>query len=158
MDYDKIYNYIKVNDALSTAGQPTAEQLRALAAEGFAAVVNLATEKPSDPPMEEASLVRSLGMTYEHIPVAWDNPRESDFETFERTLARLPQGKTLIHCAANFRVTAFYALYALKHLGWTEEQAEQFRATIWEGSDYPTWEQFIARMKGKIRESGKDSH
>lgn len=157
MSSETIYNYIKVNDELITGGQPTAAQLRSLAAEGFTAVVNLATEKPSDLPLTEAGLVRSLGMTYEHIPVEWEDPKESDFETFERTLPGLPPGKTLIHCAANFRVTAFYALYALKHLGWSEEQAEQFRATIWEGSDYPTWEQFIDRMKGKISASGNDN-
>lgn len=157
MSSETIYNYIKVNDELITGGQPTAAQLRSLAAEGFTAVVNLATEKPSDLPLTEPELVRSLGMTYEHIPVEWEDPKESDFETFERTLPRLPPGKTLIHCAANFRVTAFYALYALKHLGWSEEQAEQFRATIWEGSDYPTWEQFIDRMKGKISASGNDN-
>jgi hypothetical protein len=59
--------------------------------------------------------------------------------------------KQLIHCAANFRVTAFYALYAMKHLGWTEAQAEEFRASIWKGSDYPIWEKFIDAMKAKIQ-------
>lgn len=157
MGSNKIYNQLEVSDELLTAGQPTAEQLRSLAAEGFTAVVNLATEKPTDPPFGEGELVRSLGMTYEHIPVEWEDPKPSDFEAFERTLARLPQGKTLIHCAANYRVTAFYALYALKHLGWSEEAAEQFRARIWEGSDHRTWEQFIERMKRKIAESGNDS-
>lgn len=156
MGSNKIYNQIEVSDDLLTAGQPTAEQLRSLAAEGFTAVVNLATEKPADPPFAEGELARSLGMTYEHIPVEWEDPKLSDFEAFERTLARLRQGKTLIHCAANYRVTAFYALYALKHLGWSEEAAEQFRARIWEGSDHPIWEQFIARMKAQIATGEND--
>jgi hypothetical protein len=58
--------------------------------------------------------------------------------------------KMLIHCAANFRVTAFYSLYALKYLGWTETQADAFRASIWQGSDYPVWEAFIAEIKTRI--------
>jgi protein tyrosine phosphatase (PTP) superfamily phosphohydrolase (DUF442 family) len=91
-------------------------------------------------------------MTYHHIPVDWNNPQESDFEKFERVMQTLPEGKTLIHCAANFRVTAFYALYALKHLGWSETQAEEFRASIWEGSDYPIWEEFIGRMKAQLNQ------
>ena len=50
-------------------------------------------------------------MTYHHIPVVWDDPHESDFDAFERVMQALPEGKTLIHCAANFRATAFYSLY-----------------------------------------------
>ncbi len=56
----------------------------------------------------------------------------------------------LIHCAANFRVTAFYALYAMKHPGWSEAQAEEFRASIRQASTYPEWERFIEQMKAKI--------
>jgi protein tyrosine phosphatase (PTP) superfamily phosphohydrolase (DUF442 family) len=152
MGSDEIYNYLKVNDALLTGGQPTAEQLRAAAAEGVVNVINLATYNPPHSLEDEAGLVRALGMNYFHIPVEWENPRESDFAAFEATLAGLPPGKTLLHCAANFRVTAFYSLYAQKHLGWSEAEAEKFRATIWAGSHYPVWEAFIARMRRKIAE------
>ena len=65
-------------------------------------------------------------------------------------MKQLPDGKTLIHCAANFRVTAFYSLYALRNLGWSEAQAEVFWASIWHGSDYPVWEQFIGQLKTKL--------
>ena len=82
-------------------------------------------------------------MTYHHIPVVWDNPQESDFAAFERLMQQLSAEKTLIHCAANYRVTAFYSLYAQKHLGWSAAQAAAFRASIWEGGDYPVWEKFI---------------
>ncbi len=150
MNSKKIYNYIKVNDEIITSGQPTAEQFQLLAAEGVTTVINLATITPPHSLENEAELVGSLGMTYHHIPVEWKDPKEGDFEAFEQIMAQLPQGKTLIHCIANFRVTAFYALYALKHLGWSEDQGEQFRAEIWDGSDYPIWEAFIVRMKGQV--------
>jgi len=150
MSTEEIYNYIKVSDYIVTGGQPTADQLRSAAAEGFTAVINLATIDAHYSLEDEAGLVRSLGMAYYPIPVDWENPKESDFDTFERTMNQLPAGKTLIHCAANFRVTAFYALYAQKNLGWSEAQAEAFRAAIWKGSHYPVWEQFIAQMKAKI--------
>lgn len=145
-----IYNYIKVNDQIITGGQPTADQLRAAAAEGCATIINLATFSPEHSLEDEAELVRALGMTYHHIPVDWHNPTESDFEAFERALRQSLSGKVLIHCAANYRVTAFYGLYAQKHLGWTAAQAEEFRAPIWRGSDYPVWEQFIARMRTRL--------
>lgn len=150
MSTSEIYNYIKVNDQLITGGQPTADQLRSAAAEGFVTVINLATINPRYSLEDEAGLVDSLGMTYFHIPVDWEKPEEGDFLAFERLLPHLPPGKTLIHCAANFRVTAFYSLYAQKHLGWSAEQAEEFRAQIWKGSDYPIWEKFITRMQAEL--------
>lgn len=150
MSTTTIYNYLKVNDDLITSGQPTEAQLRAAAAEGFVTVINLATNHPDDALPNEAGLVQSLGLTYIHIPVAWGGPRPEDFAAFERVLSRRPASKTLLHCAANYRATAFYSLYAQKHLGWSEAQAEAFRARIWAGSDYPVWEQFIAHIRAQI--------
>jgi uncharacterized protein (TIGR01244 family) len=150
MSTQEIYNYRKVDDQLITGGQPTEEQLRSAAAEGFKTIINLATINPRYSLEDEAGLVRSLGMTYHHIPVDWENPQESDFEAFEAIVAQLPADKALIHCAANFRVTAFYSLYALKHLGWSEAQADEFRAAIWADSEYPIWEAFINRLKADI--------
>jgi protein tyrosine phosphatase (PTP) superfamily phosphohydrolase (DUF442 family) len=93
-------------------------------------------------------------MTYHHLPVAWANPTEHDFAAFEQVMAELPpSSRTLVHCAANFRVSAFYGLYAMKHLGWSKEQAEAFRAPIWDGSDYPVWEAFISQMHQRLNVS-----
>ena len=151
MSTQDIYNFRRVNDQLITGGQPTEEQLRAAAAEGVTTVINLAPINPRYSLPDEPGLVRSLGMAYYHIPVDWEEPKPSDFEAFESVMQDMPPGKTLVHCAANFRVTAFYALYALKHLGWSEAQGDEFRASVWQGSDYPVWEDFIARMKADIQ-------
>ena len=145
-----IFNYIQVNETLSTGGQPTEDQIRSAATEGFTTVINLATFQPGESLEDEAGLVRSLGMAYYAIPVEWSSPQHSDFAAFEQVMQMLPPGKTLLHCAANFRVTAFYSLYALKHLGWSQAQAEAFRVQIWEGSDYPVWAQFIDELTGLI--------
>lgn len=151
MSTQDIYNYLKVNDQLITGGQPTEEQLQAAAQEGFTTVINLATINPRYSLDDEEGLVQSLGMMYHHIPVVWDDPKESDFDAFEATMKQLDdRNKTLLHCAANFRVTAFYALYGMKNLGWSEEQAEGFRATIWQDIEYPIWEDFMKAMKAKI--------
>lgn len=83
--------------------------------------------------------------------MVWANPTEADFAAFERVMAELsPDSRTLVHCAANFRVSAFYGLYAMKHFGWSAEQAAAFRAPIWEGSDYPVWEAFISQMEHRL--------
>ena len=88
-------------------------------------------------------------MAVHHIPVDWQNPLQTDFTAFERLMQALPVEKTLIHCAANFRVTAFYSLYALKHLGWSGDKADEFRSLIWQGRNNPVWDEFISRMKAK---------
>lgn len=147
MSTGDIYNYVKVSERLITGGQPTADQLRDAAAEGFAAVINLATTNPPYSLDGEGELVESLGMAYVHIPVDWSNPTDADFAAFEVAMNRLEDEKVLVHCAANYRVSAFYSLYAQKHLGWMGEQAAAFRAQIWAGSDYPIWEAFIAKHK-----------
>ncbi len=154
MSVSEIYNVREVDDRLITGGQPSEDQLRAAASEGIDAVVNLATIDPRYSLPDEAGLVRSLGMTYHHIPVAWDDPTEADFAAFEDVMAELPpESRTLVHCAANFRVTAFYGLYAIRHLGWSVEQAETFRAQIWQGSDFPVWESFIASMRQRLTDA-----
>jgi protein tyrosine phosphatase (PTP) superfamily phosphohydrolase (DUF442 family) len=147
MSVDEIYNALRINENLLMAGQPTEEQLRAIAAEGFTRVINLAPFEPGRSLPDEAELVRALNMEYINIPVIWTDPKSGDFDAFEEVMSQAPNVKTLVHCMANFRVTAFYSLYAQKHLGWSETQADTFRAQIWHGSDYPIWEAFIARTK-----------
>ena len=150
MSTQDIRNFQKVDDHIITGGQPTEEQLRAAAAEGIQVVINLATLDPRYALADEAGLVRSLGMEYHHIPVEWERPTESDFEAFARQLKQAGQTKVLIHCAANYRVTAFFSLYAMQDLGWSEEQADKFMALVWQRDEYPVWEAFIRRMKTRI--------
>ncbi len=150
MSTQDITNYIEVDDRTVTGGQPTEDQLKSAAAEGFVTVINLGVLDPKYALEDEAGLVQSCGMSYHHIPVDWENPTETDFAAFERAMSALPEGKTLIHCAANFRVTAFYSLYAQKHLGWSEDRADELRARIWKDRANPVWERFIAKMKARI--------
>lgn len=154
MSTEDIYNYRRVDDETITGGQPTPEQLAAAAAEGVVTVINLAPADAHNALPDEATRVRALGMAYVHIPVDWQNPQERDLEAFAAAMAERRPGKTLIHCAANYRVTAFYSLYALEHLGWTVEEAEAFRASVWSGSDYPVWEAFYARLRDRIGRPG----
>jgi uncharacterized protein (TIGR01244 family) len=144
-----IYNCVEVDDRILTGGQPTAEQIKAAAADGFTTVINLLPAQSEHALSGEAELVAALGMTYIHIPVDWGNPTDADFSAFEQAMQAAHGGKVLIHCAANFRATAFFCLYAQKHLGWTKARAEELRALIWRGSDYPVWEEFIRRIRAK---------
>lgn len=150
MRVEDIYHYQKVDEKISTAGQPSEQQLKAAAAEGFAVVINLAPLDPRYSLADEAGLVPSLGMDYYCIPVAWDQPLESDFTAFSTLLNQLDGKKLLIHCAANYRVTAFFSFYAMQKLGWSAEKASQFRALIWKPGEHPIWQTFIHQMTEKL--------
>jgi protein tyrosine phosphatase (PTP) superfamily phosphohydrolase (DUF442 family) len=150
MSTEEIYNVIRVNDQIITSGQPTEDQVKAAASEGFANVINLAPHSSRGALPDEAGLVRSLSMTYCYVPVNWSKPTEADFAAFEKAMNDHKGEKTLIHCQANYRVTAFYSLYAQKNLGWSQAEAEAFRGKIWAAGDDPTWYDFIDEMTAKI--------
>ena len=150
MSTQDIYNAVKVNDLVTTSGQPTEDQLKDAAAEGFTTVINLAPHTARTALPDEPGLVTSLGLTYCYIPVDWSNPTDADFYAFDETMREHTADKTLIHCQANYRVTAFYSLYAQKNLGWSQADAEAFRANIWKEGDDPTWFDFIDHMTAQI--------
>ena len=145
-----IYNYRKVDEQFVTAGQPRTAELRAAAAEGFKRVINLAPTSSRNALPDEAGVVRALGLAYDYIPVDWEKPTDADFAAFERAMQAAGADKTIVHCAANYRASAFYSLYAMKHLSWSQARAEEFRSSIWKSSDYPVWEEFIRRTQARI--------
>lgn len=149
-----LYNALQITPDLLSAGQPSAEQLRALAAAGVHTVINLATPASENHLPEEAELLAGLGLRYIPIPVVWTDPRPEDFARFEAAMVSLPPGPVLLHCAANFRATAFYALYAERHKGWTTAQGEAFRSQIWQGYQEPAWEQFLTEMRAQSPKPG----
>jgi protein tyrosine phosphatase (PTP) superfamily phosphohydrolase (DUF442 family) len=150
MSLSDIPNVIAVDERVLTGGQPTADQLRAVAEAGYEVVINLATLDPRHALPDEAGLVRSLGLDYHHLPVEWDRPLASDYEAFAARLDQAAGRRVFIHCAANYRVTAFYGLYAMQRLGWTAAQAEALRAPVWRGEHYPAWERLIADLRAQI--------
>src|SRR5262249_20438586 len=149
MSTEEIHNYRKVDERVITGGQPTEGQIRSAAADGVQVVINLATIDPRYSLDDEGGLVRSLGMAYHHIPVAWEAPVAADFDGFVAAMAQTADKRVLIHCAANYRVTAFYSLYAMQKLGWTKTQADEFRAVTWT-RQYSVWDKFIGEMQERI--------
>lgn len=150
MGTQEIYNFKQVNEQILTSGQPTEAQLTAAASEGVQTVINLTTFSPSYSLPDEAGLVASLGMAYVHIPIPWDSPQKTHFEQFEQAMKTAKNSKTLIHCAANYRVTAFFSLYAMKHLGWSAKQADELMAHVWVPGQYPIWDEFVQERRAEL--------
>jgi hypothetical protein len=51
--------------------------------------------------------------------------------------------KIHVHCEANFRASAFIAMYHILRLDWKEEEAFAVMHTIWDEDTYPVWKMFI---------------
>lgn len=146
-----IYNFIEIDDLVATAGQPTEEQFRAARDAGYEVVINLAPDGLETSLPGESALLRELGIEYHHLPVAWAEPRLDQLGQFETLMADAAGRRTLVHCQANYRVTAFFALYATAKLGWSDQQADALIDSIWKSRDDfemdVTWKCFIAAAR-----------
>jgi len=138
---DAIYNYLPLSDSLATSGQPSQAQMVEIAKAGFQVVVNLGLTKTDYALEDEAGLVKSLGMTYVHIPVLWEAPQKADLETFFAVMDVHRDKRVYVHCAANMRVSCFVALYRILRLGWDREEAFQDVFRIWTPNE--DWQSFI---------------
>lgn len=141
------YNYREISETVATSGIPTEEQLSGLKTEGFAAVINLLPDESSNAVAGEEDIIRDQGLEYYHIPVDFEDPTDEDFNAFTDALEGLGDQKILVHCASNFRASAFFALYAMKHIEWSEEQADELIDSLWDPIANPPWDQFIEDMR-----------
>jgi protein tyrosine phosphatase (PTP) superfamily phosphohydrolase (DUF442 family) len=130
-DPTDIYNWRRLDERLTTSGQPTEAQLQAIAALGVGSVVNLGLlTHPKALPDERAS-VTALGMDYIHQPVDFQNPTPQDLAAFCDLMDQLG-GRTIhVHCIANWRVSAFLYRYRIDRLGWDEAMARVDLDAIW---------------------------
>jgi len=151
----ELFNYYEYSPTLASSGQPTRDQLPALAAAGIEAVINLVPVDSPDAYAEEGELVRALALDYRHIPIAWEQPTEADLEAFFAAMQAFRGKRVLVHCYANARASAFVYLWRLRHGG---DAAGAARADAWdtlvriwdwnegyELGNVPTWSAFISR-------------
>jgi protein tyrosine phosphatase (PTP) superfamily phosphohydrolase (DUF442 family) len=137
-----------VDDRLGTSGQPTEAQLADVARAGFTAVINLALhDDPRYSLADEAGTVRSLGLDYVHIPVQFAAPKQSELLAFFDAMDARTEDKVWVHCAANYRVTAFLGLYRMIRHGWPRERAFELMEGMWKPNE--VWSAFIEEALAK---------
>jgi len=109
----KILNYIKVNDTISTSGQPSKKQFEQIAKEGFEVVINLGLNTHPEALENEDKIVSKNGMIYFHIPISWEEPEIDRLKLFLILLETLQKEnkKVFIHCIKNYRVSVFIYRY-----------------------------------------------
>jgi protein tyrosine phosphatase (PTP) superfamily phosphohydrolase (DUF442 family) len=143
MTIDDSYNFKRIHDRLTTSGVVSAEQLGELRGQGYDAVINLMPESETSVP-DEARIVEDQGLDYVYIPVDFNQPTRADLEAFIDAMDSRTSSKVHVHCAANFRVTAFYSLYALRRGLCSDDEARALVRDVWDPDEFPAWATFIA--------------
>jgi protein tyrosine phosphatase (PTP) superfamily phosphohydrolase (DUF442 family) len=144
---DDIKNFLAIDDRIGTAGQPSEDELREVASEGYRAVLNLGLLNPEYCLPDEAGLAASLGLAYRHLPVSFDAPAAADFEAFVAQMDAWANERVFVHCAANFRVSAFMAVYGEMRLGRGRDRADAHARSLWPPNR--TWQQFVADCRAR---------
>ena len=126
-----IYNWRRLDERLTTSGQPTEQQLADLAGLGVRHVVNLGLHTHDKALPDEAATVSGLGMSYTHLPVDFQKPTAADVAAFCAVMDRLQGEVVHVHCIANYRVSAFLYRYRVDVLGWPEDRARADLDAVW---------------------------
>lgn len=150
-DLQGITNFVQLSDDIGTSGQPRAGQFAAIAAAGYAAVINLALPTSDHAIPEEGSLVTGLGMRYIHIPVDFAAPTVDDLRTFFGVMQALEGKKIWVHCVVNARVSAFCYHY-LRHVRGLDEAASRSPVLDrWAPRMDEVWRRFLTLTPEEIR-------
>jgi protein tyrosine phosphatase (PTP) superfamily phosphohydrolase (DUF442 family) len=142
-DPDTIYHWRRLDDRITTSGQPTEPQLADNHALGVTHIVNLGLHTHEKALPDEVASVSRLGMTYIHIPVDFQHPTDQDVDQFCSVMERLKDQPVHVHCIANYRVSAFFYRYRRDVLGMDEVQARAEMEDVWHPEG--VWATFIGR-------------
>jgi uncharacterized protein (TIGR01244 family) len=142
-DPETIYHWHRLDERITTSGQPSEAELAEIAALGVRCVINLGLHTHPKALADEAASVAALGMTYVHIPVDFQNPTEQDFAAFSTAVAAATAAPLHVHCIANYRVSAFFYRYRRDVLGMDAARAQVDLDEVWKPDE--VWTAFIQR-------------
>ncbi|MFQ6020072.1 MAG: beta-lactamase hydrolase domain-containing protein, partial [Dehalococcoidia bacterium] len=117
-------NRIRIDDQLTIGAQPTEEQLKHLAKEGFRSVVNLRMPGEEEQPLspeEEGEKVRALEIEYLHIPVSKKAMQPEQVDSFRQEIRRLPE-PVFVHCHLGKRAGALAMMHTACEAGISGDQ------------------------------------
>jgi protein tyrosine phosphatase (PTP) superfamily phosphohydrolase (DUF442 family) len=147
---ERSFNFRRVDERLTTSGLVPPDALAELGRDGVDAVIDLLPATVDHAVEGEAEIVAGQGIDYVAIPVDYEAPTRADFDAFVRAMDEHDGQRVHVHCAANYRVSAFYALYAELRGRWTREQADAFVADLWDPTEYPVWAQLMESERARF--------
>ena len=131
LDPTCVPNWRRIDDRITTSGQPSEAQLGEILELGVTTIINLGLHTHEQALPDETASVASLGMRYVHIPVPFDAPEDSHFDAFVAAMKESAGEKVHVHCIANMRVSAFLYRYQRDVLGLSAEQSRAIMDTLW---------------------------
>ena len=134
-DLSDIPNYLEYTETFSSSGQPDQDQLQDAWVDGFERVIYLAFSDHGTTLEHEDRIAKELGMEYVNIPINWGSPTASDFSMFASVMQGKSKKKTLVHCQANFRASAFSFLYRVIYEDVPVADAKKDMNSVWTPND-----------------------
>ena len=147
----------RLDARLTSSGQPSAEQLAALAPLGVTNVVNLALPSHEKSLPDEAERLAALGIGYTNIPVDFADPPEDDYKAFCAVMDGLKGQTVHVHCILNLRVSAFLYRWRQERQGVSEGAARTELERLWKPGG--AWARFIGASADEERDhlyAGRD--
>jgi protein tyrosine phosphatase (PTP) superfamily phosphohydrolase (DUF442 family) len=138
-----LYNYRQNTDLISSSGAVTQACFDELSKAHYQLVINLLPESSDKSLPDEQNIVEKQQIQYVHIPVDFNAPTEQNYQDFCSVLRSHPTQKIHIHCAANYRASAFFSAYFIESGFWTQAKAKSFLLDIWDPEQYPVWKTFL---------------
>lgn len=138
---NKIKNYYRIDDKIASAGQPAADEFNLIRQAGFDLIINLALPDSPHAIENEAEIVNQENMDYLHIPVDFKAPSLTDLHRFFNVMEQHEQKNIFVHCALNWRVSAFLFLYRTIKCDYPVSDALSDLHNVWTPDD--TWQAFI---------------
>ena len=145
-----VINFFQITDTIGTGGQPSVSQLYDIAQNGYDVVINLATHNSENAIENEGSIVASLGMTYIHIPVPFEEPTPEHLRNFFGFMNGLREKKVFVHCAVNARVSAFVFKYLTMERKMQAEKATTPLLAQWLPQMNLIWKNFLSIEKSDL--------
>jgi protein tyrosine phosphatase (PTP) superfamily phosphohydrolase (DUF442 family) len=136
-----IRDLLVLSGRLATAGQPTEDELGAVAARGYEVVINLALATSPGALPDEAAVVARHGMEYVHIPIDFTAPAVPAALRFFEVMRARRERKLFVHCAANKRVSALIYAYRIVEGQPGPGEAAHDLARRWDPDE--TWRRYI---------------
>ncbi len=146
MSIEESYNFKAISPELTTSGVVNETLLQQLSDQGYRQLINLLPNDSEYATSNEQYLVESQKINYVYIPVDFSNPTPADYQAFVDAMIASPNLKTHIHCAANYRVSAFFGIYAYQHLNWSSAQVKQHIESLWQPEEHRPWLNLLQQL------------
>jgi protein tyrosine phosphatase (PTP) superfamily phosphohydrolase (DUF442 family) len=134
-----VANACQILPNVISGGQPTAAQLKALAEAGGSIVLDV--RDPMEPrPVDEAALVRELGMEYVNIPVRAGSLDDATIQRILTVLREAGDRTVFFHCGSGGRVGGALIPYFILDMGMEEQDAiDQAMRVGLRNAEYMDW-------------------